>query len=99
MNIDYFAMGILTIGAAVGSLRFLQIFRLCYAVSSRKADLVAEGKRRLFLYSVAIVTLIICYVGCRVYARKAPSILVLGVIFFVVLIDRLSMKLKKELKK
>lgn len=59
---------------------------------------MAEGKRRLFLYSVAIVTLIICYIGYWIYAGKAPGILVLGVIFFVVRIDRLLMKLKKEIK-
>lgn len=94
MNIDYFASGVLIIGAITAFLRIVQIIKLCRI---GKADLAVEGKGRLLLYSVAIITLIICYIGYWAYAGKALSILVLGVIFFVVFMDRLFIKLKKEL--
>ncbi|SCJ97357.1 Uncharacterised protein [uncultured Eubacterium sp.] len=70
MNIDYFVLGILTRGAAIGILQIIQILRLCPTAARRNADLAAEGKRRLFLYSLTVVILIIDYIGFWVYVEK-----------------------------
>lgn len=44
MNIDYFALGILTIGVSIIFLQIIQILRLCPPAARRNADLAAEGK-------------------------------------------------------